>query len=74
MASRDSDDESGSDVDSNPTTVELRQTQNDDPGLLEPWADWIRRVTHEAELRMEKLNIEDWFRYRNDGSGSGWVD
>ena len=27
---------------------------------LEPWADWIRRTTHEAERRMKELRLDDW--------------
>ena len=27
---------------------------------LEPWVDWIRRSTHEAERRMKELKLEDW--------------
>ena len=27
---------------------------------LEPWVDWIRRSTHEAEKRMKELKLEDW--------------
>ena len=31
---------------------------NDDE--LEPWVDWIRRSTHEAELQLRRLHIDDW--------------
>ena len=27
---------------------------------LEPWVDWIRRSTHEAELQLRRLHIADW--------------
>ena len=27
---------------------------------LEPWVDWIRRTTHEAERRMRELKLDDW--------------
>ena len=27
---------------------------------LEPWVDWVRRTTHEAEARLKKLNLDDW--------------
>ena len=27
---------------------------------LEPWVDWVRRVTHEAEERLKTLAIKDW--------------
>ena len=49
--------DAGSDVTSEPdhdTTVE-NCTEN-----LEPWVDWIRRSTHEAERRMKELKLEDW--------------
>ena len=49
--------DTGSDVTSEPdhdTTVE-NSTEN-----LEPWVDWIRRSTHEAERRMKELKLEDW--------------
>ena len=28
--------------------------------VLEPWVDWIKRVTHEAEAKLESLEIESW--------------
>jgi len=31
---------------------------DDSEQLMEPWADWIQRVTHEAEKRMEKANLK----------------
>jgi hypothetical protein len=31
-----------------------------DGKVLEPWVEWITRVTHEAETRLAKCNIEDW--------------
>ena len=27
---------------------------------LEPFVDWVRRVTHEAESRLEQLKIKTW--------------
>jgi hypothetical protein len=27
---------------------------------LEPWVDWIRRVTHEIEENLERAGLEDW--------------
>ena len=27
---------------------------------LEPWPDWIKRTTHEAEERLDKLSLRDW--------------
>ena len=26
--------------------------------VLEPWVDWVRRVTHEAEAKLEDMSIE----------------
>ena len=35
--------------------------------LLEPWVDWIRRVTHRIEEQASKLNIQSWgFRARGN--------
>ena len=28
--------------------------------VLEPWTEWIKRVTHRAEDQLEKLNIQSW--------------
>ena len=28
--------------------------------LLEPWHEWIQRCTHEAEQRMQNLQMRDW--------------
>eukprot|EP00959_Pyramimonas_sp_CCMP1952_P408532 8562091-Pyramimonas_sp.AAC.1 len=27
---------------------------------LEPWVDWVRRATHDAEHRVARLNLRDW--------------
>ena len=36
-------------------------TVHDEPEeVLEPWVDWIQRVTREAEAQMEKANIKSW--------------
>ena len=35
-------------------------TQNDDGDELEPWVEWIRRVTHNVENTMQKLKIRTW--------------
>ena len=32
----------------------------DDDDNLEPWVDWIRRCTHDAEAQMKALGLEDW--------------
>ena len=30
--------------------------------LLEPWVDWVKRVTHHIEKRMGDANCEDWIK------------
>eukprot|EP00973_Karenia_brevis_P063992 8893160-Karenia_brevis.AAC.1 len=27
---------------------------------LEPWVDWLRRATHQAEESMSRYKIDDW--------------
>ena len=34
--------------------------QDDDGYELEPWVDWIRRVTHDVENSLQKLKIRTW--------------
>ena len=52
---------SGSDVDSNPgETFEAQPEQIGSEEVLEPWVDWIRRVTHRVEEQARKLNIQNW--------------
>ena len=34
--------------------------EEDDRDELEPWVDWIKRVTHNAESSLEKLRIKTW--------------
>ena len=34
--------------------------QNVEENVLEPWVDWIRRVTHAAEANLQKLKIRAW--------------
>jgi hypothetical protein len=46
--------DSGSEHEAEPNTQE---EANDE---LEPWAEWIRRVTHSAEESLEKLRIKTW--------------
>jgi len=54
-------DDSGSDADSSPPTPHKPPQPDDDATTdLEPWVDWIRRCTHEAETRMKKLKLDDW--------------
>ena len=56
------DETSGEDVQSNVAEEETPETQAtvDDQEELEPFIDWIRRVTHEAESRLQALNIKTW--------------
>ena len=51
--SDDSEDNTGHHDISN--SVELPQPED-----MEPWADWIKRSTHEAEARMRALHLDDW--------------
>ena len=54
------DDISDDDVDSTCSTTPVRPPQDDDDTTeAEPWADWIRRCTHEVEERMSKLHLDD---------------
>ena len=55
-------DEDDDDVDSIDLTHTPPQPQDETEPLddLEPWVDWIRRCTHEAEAHMTKLNLDDW--------------
>ena len=54
------------DSDSNPRDVESIASEQpliaamEDEEALEPWVDWIRRCTHEAEKQIADLGIEDW--------------
>ena len=41
-----------------PESYVLKDSQ--DSTVLEPWVEWVRRVTHEVEERCNKLNIESW--------------
>ena len=38
----------------------LEQDSDEDGQVLEPWVDWIRRVTHQVEQQTQKLNIQNW--------------
>ena len=54
---------SGSDVQSNAPNDEGAQNEDsdDDAGdQVEPWIDWIRRVTHSAEASLRRLYIKNW--------------
>ena len=54
---------SGSDVQSNAGEGEMSDVQavvNGEGEELEPFVDWIRRVTHEAESRLQGLKQKTW--------------
>jgi len=61
----DATDSSSDENDVNSTTS---TTQRDDQQMnvdedtmdLEPWTDWIRRCTHDVEMRMKTLKLDDW--------------
>ena len=48
-------DNKSEDSEEEPTVI-----QDDDGDELEPWVDWIRRVTHNAENTLQKLKIRTW--------------
>ena len=59
----DQNNDSGSnprDVDSIASEPTLAATVEEDEEALEPWVDWIRRCTHEAEKQIADLGIDDW--------------
>ena len=48
--------------------------QIDEEELLEPWAEWIKRVTHRIEEQARKLNVENCVtRARMYWVGLGWI-
>ena len=47
-------------IDSSPGVDETVPAHLDSEDGLEPWVDWIKRCTHHAEARMEKLGLDDW--------------
>ena len=51
-------DSNESDVDS--TTPEIQIPLDNEAEDLEPWSDYIRRCTHEAERLIKDLSIDDW--------------
>ena len=60
-----SDITSNDDVDSNHelTTDEGHETieeHNDVDDEMEPWCEWLRRATHEAEEKLQSIGVEDW--------------
>ena len=56
----DTSDSNPNDVDSDLSIDDLLVATMDDDEALEPWADWMRRCTHEAEKQMTDLGIQDW--------------
>ena len=55
-------DSSGEDVQSNASnTVQPEDEPLEDPrDNLEPWVEWIKRVTHHVEERIKRLGIRSW--------------
>ena len=45
---------------SNNANPEEEETLEDPQDELEPFVDWIRRVTHSAEERIKNLNMRSW--------------
>ena len=39
---------------------EDNETPEDNRDTLEPWVEWIRRVTHSVENNLKRLNIKTW--------------
>eukprot|EP00973_Karenia_brevis_P019315 2647724-Karenia_brevis.AAC.1 len=39
---------------------EEQSNDTDEEQILEPWQDWIQRVTHVAEDMLKKCNLDDW--------------
>jgi len=61
----DLDDSSDDDVDSNEGKKRdepdcQSTTPTDDQDELEPWTEWIRRVTRIAEAQLTEMNIDNW--------------
>ena len=56
----DDSDSMDADADSDVSNHTLLPATVDDEETLEPWIDWIRRCTHEAEAQMTSLGIQDW--------------
>ena len=56
------DETSGEDVQSNLAEEEIPQIAEsvNEEEEIEPFVDWIRRVTHEAESRLKRLEIKTW--------------
>ena len=57
----DSDNDSNaSDVNSETPPLDIPIDNNNDDHNMEPWQDFIRRCTHEAEALITSMGIEDW--------------
>ena len=50
----------GEPVDDDHEEGDLAGEQNEEENVLEPWVDWIRRVTHTAEANLQRLKIMTW--------------
>ena len=48
------------DTQSDGTSDEDQDVIEESAENLEPWVDWIKRSTYEAERRMKELKLEDW--------------
>ena len=56
--STDDDISDATDADSDAPDIQIPIAQEDD--TAEPWQDWIRRSTHEAEEHLKTIGMEDW--------------
>ena len=49
------------DSDSSSSDSELPESESAENEIhLEPWAEWIKRVTHTAELAAARAGVRDW--------------
>ena len=53
-------DSNASDANSEAPQLTIPQQGTQDDEHIEPWPDFIRRCTHEAEALLKKLKIDDW--------------
>ena len=54
-----------SDITSNPSQTPIQTDDNfhnDNTMELEPWTEWIRRATRDAEHQMEATHVEGWIQ------------
>ena len=47
-------------VESAQSDTKLEEDSSEDEYELEPWIDWIKRVTREMDIKLEKLGIDSW--------------